>query len=177
MSAPTLSTPSYTLRPFAGPQTTIETMLRQIRGDRGERSLVVRQMTEHVVRGLQPKDYLSEILAVRNFVAEHVRYANDPLTTEWVKDPQRLVEEIAAHGKTVADCDEIAELIATMLRQLGRQSDLVTVGFGAPNSYSHVFARGQEPKSGKHIVCDPVAGSDEASMLRRVKTFKIWRID
>jgi transglutaminase-like putative cysteine protease len=178
MPASTLSaTPPHTLRPFWGAQTTVDTMLEQIRGPRGERSLKLRSLTEAVIRHLKDKDYLSEILAIRNFVATHVRYVNDPLTTEWVKDPERLADEILAYGRTAADCDEIASLIAAMLRQVGREADIVVVGFGRAGSFSHVFARGKEPKTSKMIVCDPVAGTDELSMLRRVKTYKIWRID
>lgn len=152
-------------------------MTAQCRGPRGERSLLVRSMAEHVVRGLADKDYQSEIIAIRNFAAERVRYANDPLTTEWTKDPQRIAEEIRAHGRAVGDCDDIASFISALCKGLGRECEFVTVGFRAPGHYSHVFARVKEPKTGRWIVCDPVAGSDEASMLRRVRTYKIWRID
>src|SRR3989304_1839500 len=176
-SAPLALSPPHTIRPFRGPVTTIDTMIRQAKGDRGERSVLVRSVTESIVRELQPKDYLSEILAVRHWVASNLRYANDPLTVEWVKDPQRLVEEGLAHGTTVADCDELAELIATMVRQLGREAEFVTVGFGAPGRFSHVFTRVLEPRSGRYIVTDPVAGLGEATMLRRVRTYKIWKLD
>ena len=169
--------PAHSLRPFQGPQTTIATMGEQVRGSRGERSVKVRSVTEQVVKGLQPKDYLSEILAIRNFVASHVRYLNDPLTTEWTKDPERLVDEILARGVAIGDCDDIASLIAAMARQCGREVEFVTVGFGAPGSYAHVFVRVKEPKSGRWIVCDPVAGTQEDPMLRRASTWKFWKID
>lgn len=168
-------------------------MIEQVRGQRGERSVLVRGATESVVAALQPKDYLSEILAIRYWVAEHVRFLNDPLTTEWVKDPQRIVEEILAsggsrsgsadfatklsRGTTNCDCDEISELIATMARQVGREAQFVTVGFGPAGHYSHVFSRVKEPKSNSWIVCDPVAGTEEGKMLRRVTTYRIWEID
>lgn len=153
-------------------------MLAQIRGPRGERSVKVRSLTEKVVGGVQPKDYLGEILAIRNFVTEKCRYLNDPLTTEWVKDPERIADEIMAQGQSQVDCDEMAQMIATMARQCGREAELVIVGFGpSKNSFSHVFARVKEPKTNQWIVCDPVAGSDEAKMLRRVTTYKIWRTD
>jgi transglutaminase-like putative cysteine protease len=155
----------------------VATMQAQIRGARGERSVMVRQLTGRVVAHLQPKDYLSEIIAVRNFVTEKVRFMNDPLTTEWISDPQRLVEEITARGSTVGDCDDIASLIAAMARQLGREVELVVVGFGAPGQYSHVFTRVKEPKSGRWIVTDPVAGSDEAKMLRRVTTYRRFSVN
>ena len=169
--------PPATFRPFEGPHTTIEEMIRAVTGARGERSLRVRAFTESVVRELHPKDYLGELLAVRHAVNERVCYLNDPISTEWVKDPERLVEEIEQHGKALADCDESAELIATMVRQLGREAEFVTVGFGRPGNFSHVFTRAKEPKSGTWVVLDPVAGPDEAAMLKRVTTHKFWRID
>ena len=168
------SAPPVSFAPFTGPRTTIVEMVRALNSVRGERSVRVRSFTESVVRGLQPKDYLSEIVAIRYAVAEKVRYLNDPLTTEWVKDPERLVEEIEATGVAAADCDEIALLTATMLRQVGREVEFVTVGFGAPNSFSHVFTRALEPKSQTWIVCDPVAGTEEDRMLARVTTHKFW---
>lgn len=170
------SAPPHTIEAFRGPDTTIAKMVQLLKSPRGEQSVVVRQAVQEVVRGLQPKDYLSEILAIRNWVGEKVRYANDPASVEWVADPQRLIEDIIKHGRAVADCDEIALLIATMARQVGRDAQFVTVGFSQPNRFTHVFARVKEPKSGAWIVCDPVAGTDEARMLKRVTTHKIWDI-
>jgi hypothetical protein len=169
------SAPPVKFARFTGPRTTIDEMVRALNGVRGERSVRVRSFTEGVVRGLQPKDYLSEILAIRYAVAEKTRYLNDPLTTEWVKDPERLVEEIEATGSAACDCDEIALLTATMLRQVGRDVEFVTVGFvPLSNNHSHVFVHVREPKSGAWIVCDPVAGTEEDKMLSRVTTQKFW---
>lgn len=169
--------PPATLSGFTGAPDTVRAMVRQAQGARGEKSMLVRSVVERITSGLQPKDYLGEIVAVRNWVAENVRYLNDPLHVELVKDPQRLVEEVMAWGKASADCDEIACLIGTMCLQLGRIVEFVIVGFGAPGSYSHVFCRVLEPKSGKWIVCDPVAGTGERGMLQRVTTYKTWSLD
>jgi len=175
---PTLAAaPPTKFGPFRGPRTTIEEMRRAATGLRGERSVRVRSFTERIVRGLQPKDYLGEILAIRYAAAEYCRYTNDPLSTEWVKDPERIVEEIEATGKSLCDCDDIACFIATLCRQVGREAEFVTVGFGEPGHYSHVFARVKEPKSGVWVVCDPVAGTTEERMLARVATKQFWRID
>jgi len=170
------STQPTTVRPFHGPADTINLMVQMTVGPRGEQSTLVRSLKDHIVRDCQPKDYFGEILAVRNFVAEKVKYSNDAVAVEQVQDPERMCQEIVSFGKAVADCDEIALLIATLCRQLGREAAYVTVGFGKPNSFAHVFAIVQEPKSKKWIICDPVAGTDEASMLARVTTFKIWGI-
>lgn len=172
-----LTVPPHTLAPFRGPQTTVDELRRQVTGPRGERSVVVYKQLEQIVRGLQPKDYASEILAVRNWVATRVRYKNDPISTELVSDPERLVTEIAAHGRAVGDCDDIAGLMATFMRQLGREAEWVTVGFQPGAAHTHIFTRVLEPKTRTWYVCDPVAGTDEQAMLGRVKSWKIWRID
>jgi hypothetical protein len=169
--------PPTRISSFKGPQTTIDTMRELCLGARGERSMLVRGAVEYCIRGLQPKDYLSEILAVRNFVGEKLKYANDPVALELVKDPQRLIEEISRHGVAVGDCDDGALLLATMMRQLGREAEFITVGFGAQNNFSHVFTRVKEPKTARWIVVDPVAGSRESSMLARVTTWRAWKID
>src|SRR5690606_45626 len=81
------------------------------------------------------------------------------------------------HDVTVSNCDDVACFIGALCRQLGRECEFVVVGFGAPGSYSHVFTRVKEPKSNRWIVCDPVAGTEEASMLRKVKTWKSVKVD
>lgn len=152
-------------------------MVRAAQGPRGEQSLFVRRVTENVIRLVQPKDYLGEILAIRYWVTEHIRYTGDPLHVELVRDPQALLEEINEHGVVTADCDEIALLIATMCMQLGRVVEFVVVGFGDPGHYSHVFARVREPRSEAFVVVDPVAGTDERGMLDRVTTYYVVSLD
>jgi len=175
--APLSEPPSVEFKGFTGSPDTLNLMREQSWGAHGEHSLVVRAVTEEVVRDIWPKDYLAEILAVRNFVTQRLRYVNDPLHIEAVKTPERLVREIREYGVAAADCDEIAELIATMALQLGREAEFVVVGFGAPGDYSHVFARVKEPKTGQWIIADPVAGSDERTMAERVTTYEIWSLD
>lgn len=169
--------PPHTISGFHGPPDTLAGMVKVTQGPRGEQSMLVRSMTEDVVGDLWPKEYLGEINAVCNWVAEHVVYLNDPLHVELVKDPQRLCEEIVARGKARGDCDDIAVLIATMCLQLGRQAQYVVAGFGERGGYTHVFARVQEPRTKEWIVCDPVAGTDVAAMLRRITTYQIWSCD
>jgi hypothetical protein len=175
MPAPPL--PPYLLTRFRGSPDTLRKMREHVWGPRGEKSFRVRQLTEAVTRGLWPKDYLSEILAIRNFCTTHIRYMNDPLHVELVKDPERIAEEIYAYGITTADCDEIASMIATMCLQVGREAEFIVAGFGSAGDYSHVFARAKEPKSGQWIVVDPVAGQDELGMLKKITTAEAWSLD
>jgi hypothetical protein len=176
MPSPLADRPPQVLRPFSGPADTIREMVKAAVGPRGEQSATVHSLKNSIVRELEPKDYLSEILAVRFFAAERIRYSNDALTVEQVQDPERICDQIIQYGKAVGDCDDIATWIATVCRQLGREAQFVTVGFGPAGHYTHVFTRVKEPKSQRWIVCDPVAGPTESSMLHRVTTYKIWEI-
>ena len=169
--------PPHQITGFKGPPDTLFKMVQEVQGARGERSMLVRSVTEQVVGKLWPKDYAGEIVAINNWVAEKVYYLNDPLHVELLKDPQRLVEEILDKGWARGDCDDIACLIATMASQVGREAQFVVAGFGEPGVYSHVFTRIKEPRTGAWIVCDPVAGSNVASMLDRVKTYEVWSCD
>jgi len=175
-AVPIADNPPTVVRPFNGPADTVREMIRAVVGKRGEQSTLVRGMKDHIIRNVQPKDYLSEILAVRNFVHEKCKYSNDALGVEQVQDPERICDQIIKYGTAVCDCDDIATLMAALCRQLGRETEFVIVGFGAPGSYSHVFVRVREPKTGSWIVLDPVAGTNEASTLARVTTYQIWNI-
>lgn len=170
--------PPYMLRTFNGSFDTLETMRQQAWGDRGERSMLVRQLTEDVVGDLRGKDYLSELLAIRNFACgPRIRYLNDPAHVELIKDPERIVKEVLERGRAQIDCDEIAELITTMGMQAGREMAYVVVGFEVPHDYSHVFSTGKEPKTSKWLILDPVAGTEERQMSERVTTWARWSLD
>jgi hypothetical protein len=154
-------------------------------GDRGERSPKVRQLTEMVTRHVYPKDYLGEILAVRNCFLQPsprdpslalFRYLNDPRHVEWIKDPQRQVEEIEELGSTSVDCDELTVTAAAMLLQLGREVELVALGY-APNELTHVGCRVKEPKSDTWIWIDPVAGPKERESAEDAQEVLYWSLD
>lgn len=176
--------PPVRLGPFGGAVDTLNSMARAALGERGERSVKVRQFTEDIVREIWPKDYLGEILAVRNvFVqpsplrrgAPLFRYTNDPLHVEWVKDPERLITELTEQGNAVADCDEIVCLAGTCCLQLGREVEWVALGFGG-DQLTHVGLRVREPKSGTWIWMDGVAGPKEREAAERATDRKFMSL-
>lgn len=180
---PSTSRRGGSLSGFAGPQTTLDGMARVALGDFGEKSSVVRYFTERVIGGVAPKDYLGEILAIRNAFVQRgsdgtpwFRYANDPKHVELVKTPERQVLEIYQNGQTVVDCDDISAMAATMLLQIGREVEFVAMGF-APNSLSHVAVRAREPKSNQWIFIDGVAGPREREAAFKAKEIAVRKLD
>lgn len=177
--------PVAEVRPFRGPRDTLDEMRQTALGAEGERSMLVRQFTEWVLRDVHPKDYLGEILAVRNcFVqpsplrpgAPLFRYTNDPRHVEMLKTPDKMVREILQHGTCLVDCDDKSCMAATMLLQVGRKVELVAMGF-APNALSHVAVRAEEPKSSRWILIDGVAGPREAEAAGRAKNLLVVSLD
>jgi hypothetical protein len=173
------------MKPFSGPRDTLGAMEEIALGARGEKSPVVRSFTEWVTRDVWPKDYLGEILAVRNAMLlpspsdptrRLFRYTNDPRHVEWIKDPQRMVEEIVQQGTTACDCDELSLMMAVMLLQLGREVEFVALGF-EPGQLTHVGVRVKEPKSGRWIWCDPVAGPREREAAQKAKEMLTRSLD
>ena len=174
---PYLATRPVTLSGFDGAPDTLRAMIEAVQGPRGEQSMFVRAFLDEIIAGVQPKDYAGEIVAVRNWVAENVRYTNDPIHVELVKSPQTLIEEWQERGIAIGDCDDIATLIGCFHCLLGREAQLMPVGFGPPGHFSHVFERCKEPRTGAWIICDPVAGTREREMASRITTYEIWSLD
>lgn len=178
--------PPSSNRPFRGPFDTLQMMADLALGDRGEKSVLVRQFTEVLVREIQPKDYLGEILAIRNVFVQPppvitgapalFRYTNDPRHVEMVKDPERIVHEIVLYGASTIDCDESAMLAGTMALCVGREVEFVAMGF-SPRELSHVAVRVKEPKSGAWILLDGVAGPREKEAADRAKELLYWSLD
>jgi hypothetical protein len=177
--------PTASIKPFRGAKDTLRLMSELALGDRGERSAVVRRFTEWIVRDIAPKDYLGEILAVRHSLVQPsptrpgtpmFRYVNDPRHVEFVKDPQRMVEEIMQDGTTAVDCDEQALMVACMAMQIGRRPQFVALGF-SPGQLTHVATRVQEPKSNEWIWMDSVAGPREREAAEKSKEILIWDLD
>ncbi len=172
---------------YRGVSDSLGEMKRAILSPRGAMSPMVRFTAEDIIRDVSPKDYLSECLAVRYWVNSHIDYTRDPAHVEWIRDPQALLEAIAKspRKKVKADCDEFSSLCSGLWLALGNTVELVTVGFEPPPAEdSHVFARCLVPKTDGRknappawIVCDPVAGSREASMLTRYVTFHTFGLN
>jgi hypothetical protein len=159
---------------YRGSDDTLRKMLQYATGPEGEQSLVVRQWSEAIIRKLRPKDYLSEILALRHWtIGPWLRYTNDPTHVELVKTPQQILSEIATNGVALVDCDDVTCLTTAMGLATGKAARFVVVAFSPGGQFTHVFMQLQEPRSETWIACDPVAGSRDSKMLRGAKRHRI----
>jgi transglutaminase-like putative cysteine protease len=158
-----------TAMPYRGTAQTVENMRRLALAAQTQWPL--RRVVEQLCRGLRPKDYLSELIALHHFVCRTVRYQRDPLTVELVKTP------MATLRTGVGDCDDIATLLGALVLLCGSPARFVTVGFRPDGTFTHVFAEGQDPRTRRWVTLDPVAGPRAAQMLRRVHGSRIYLVD
>lgn len=167
-----------TTEPYRGTDHTVQRMIELARGDRGERSIKVRRHTEQIIGQLRPKDYCSEIIAIYRWWGNAGRYTRDPLHTEMLRDPERMVDD-ALVGKLAMDCDEFCLGIGTGCLTIGARVQFVTVGFQprrGPKVHTHVFCRAEDPRTKQWWVLDPVAGRRTGQMLSRVKQFTAFEV-
>jgi hypothetical protein len=181
------------------PQTVVE-MIKAANGDRGQKSFKLRERVEDVIRGIRPRSYWSEALAIYYWCCgPQFRYTHDPLRVEQVKDPLRILWEIDNKGSTLVDCDDLATFILACLGTVGVSGRIVTVGFDSarlhkinpkafddpefklmtsprtklPGPFTHVFCQGRKAPD-VWVTLDPVAGPRTARMHNRVKQVRIY---
>lgn len=169
-----------TTEPYRGTDHTVGRMIDLVKGSTGERSLKVRRHTEQLVSNVRPKDYSSEMIAICRWWGNAGRYTRDPVHVEMLRSPDRLIDD-ALSGKLSIDCDEFATAIGAGCLSIGCPIQFVTVGFkasapGEPKIHTHVFVRGQDPRTKQWWVLDPVAGRKVANMLKRVKQFTVFEV-
>ncbi len=170
---------------YAGSPHSMAAMKQMARA--GEVHPQIRRWSVSVVRGVTPKDYLSEVAALYYDVCRQVRYTKDPAHTELVNHPAVTLAQKAG------DCDDQTDLIragmgalrgsqaalGAGLGSVGHEVEFTAVGFrerGGPDPYSHVFLRFRDPKSGEWAVVDPVAGPKTSQMIAKIKTLKGERV-
>ncbi len=169
--------PANTSRPYVDTTDTLARMEALSSGMRGEKSLRLRLTVEDIVRHIRRKDYLSQLAAIYDWFSRHWTYVNDPVEVELVKDPERILEEIAKKGRALGDCDDAAVFLRAAPRTIGIPARFARATFtlsgarraglrGDADPYSHVFVVAVD-QYGRPVVLDPVAGRSTAEMISR----------
>lgn len=98
------------------------------------------ERTASAIAASQPqRDFVGQVRALYKFVRDRVRFRRDTFPAEHLRQPDHLLDQIAQHGTTSADCDDGTMLTATLLRCLGFPAYFVVVGRRADGRLEHVF--------------------------------------
>lgn len=179
--------PPHAHVPYTGTTRTAKAMFLMADGDRGARNLGFRRVIENIVRDVKPRDYLSQLAAIYNWFNARWQYLKDPVPSEMVSDPVRIMDDIAEKGRFLGDCDDAATFLVGAARTIGIKAIPIRVGFAKgrkvrvkkngrvrrvrlPTPYTHVLAVARD-QHGRIVALDPVAGIRTWSMLRRTKRY------
>lgn len=149
------------------PEETLVWMARL--AQKGQYDSRLRLLAEKITANIFEHDYLSEYMAILNWVRVNVRYSRDPRTIEQLKEPHVIVET------GTGDCDDMAVLIAALIGQIGGRVRFVAGAMKGAKKLpsgrpvlSHVWAEAFDPSSKCWVVLDPVPGRKVHQMLGRV---------
>lgn len=164
---------SYTLAglPYGpeGTRITLELMRRMVRVFRVHPEIL--DLARSVVATVPGKNYAAEAEALRNWVAQNIRYTQDVFEVETLQSPVVTLE--VRQG----DCDDQATLLAALLNAVGHEARFVAVGMGAPDEFEHVIV---ETKIGERWLpaetTEPVAFGQYPWQPGEVRTRMNWNI-
>lgn len=141
---------------MAGVDLTIQEMSRAAMGQWGAGSERIRDLAVSIIRAARvpERDQMGEVVALKNWVQDNVRYVRDPLWYESITFP----ESIAFDVKT-GDCDDHVVLLAALLGAVGIPSRFVTFGIQSATQ-THVAMEAQV--KGEWIPLDPIVKNKPA---------------
>lgn len=145
------------------PQETLVWMGRLAR--EGSMDPAVRSVTERIIHRVWDHDFMSEYVAIFNWVRQNIRYVRDPILVEQVSAPRVTLQT------RTGDCDDMAVLIAAMIGTVGGRTRFVAGAFKNRNGHpalEHVWVEAHEPRSNNWVVLDPVPGRQVPQMLGKL---------
>ncbi len=170
---------TQTVAPFFGARSTVEAIRASALAAQGD--FQTRQLAEMICGDLRAKDYLSEYLAIYNFVHGFTRYMRDPRTVELVKQVKLIIDQLLRGERPNIDCDEQTALLLALILSVGGSGRLVTVAFSnvwhkGEQQFSHIFVQALEPRTKSWVTLDPVAAKATNKMLGSATVARIWNV-
>ena len=141
----------------AGNRMTLRAM--SILAQEGSVDPVVTQAAQNAVLGSPQRTPEADFAGVLADVRRRMRYTNDPLGAEVVKEPRYIIDRTNASSfPEPMDCDDASVLTGAMLGSLGYQTKFATVATdrSRPGEWSHVYVSVQDPRDGRWIPLDPI---------------------
>ena len=98
-------------------------------------------VSNNVVSHTVPRDRVSQIRAISDYVSRRFRFVPDPIGVELLRDPTEMIFAMQQRGYTQGDCDDAAMVIATLGMANGIPARFRALAFYSPDApYTHVIA-------------------------------------
>ncbi|GMV73028.1 MAG: hypothetical protein DYG93_11165 [Leptolyngbya sp. PLA2] len=94
------------------------------------------------------------LYGVHLVLKRRVRFKRDPVGVELPTMPDTFAATIIANGSAEGDCDDLAALGASMVRNAGYTPTLTVIGRDPKGPYEHIYF-GAWTHTGRHVAFDP----------------------
>ena len=101
----------------------------------------IREFTVALVNSKVNNDLYGQLTTVTNFVKDRLIFVRDPVYSEYVISPDRLLSMIAAEGRAYGDCDDHVLLLNSMLGSLGFVTRVCGVKLYEQDRFDHVISQ------------------------------------
>ena len=93
-----------------------------------------------IIRDLPPRDYNAHARAIREYLAEHLQFAQDPRGQETLATPRYLLTKITNSYVVQGDCDDAAVLGAALAKAVGLRARFIILAFYDQRApFTHVY--------------------------------------
>lgn len=116
--------------------------------------------------------------ALFDWMRRRIEFRPDPRGTEYLRHPDRIIQEIVRSGRAEADCDDQTMLSAAMLRELGYEPVIVTARTDPEGDYRHVYAGLRQPfhAPNEFIAFDPQECDRVGQNPDGIAAVTVWRM-
>jgi transglutaminase-like putative cysteine protease len=116
----------------------LDQMARAVNG-----AVRVRQVVElacAIISQLPERSYPEALDLIWQYVKKHFRFVRDPHQVELLRRPEYLLQRMQSNGVVYGDCDDAAQVVATLGKALGFPAEFHAIAF-APGGkpYAHVY--------------------------------------
>lgn len=115
----------------------------------------IREYAISLLQGLRDNDQVGQANRLVDFVRSKLTYVRDPLNSEYIVSPVRLLQNYQRTGYMAGDCDDHVLLLNSLLGAVGIPTKAIGVKFNNPTVYNHVVSGVQI--RGQLFLVDPCA--------------------
>ncbi len=137
----------------------IEDILKKMREliletDIKDKDRIIKSTARKIIKNIDPKNWKGQLKAIFRWVKSNVKYVRDIHGIEELTRPDILLKSVL-EGKEIhsSDCDDIAMLLAAMLRSIGFKVRLEAIALKS-NKYNHARVAVQNPDNKRWIVLE-----------------------
>jgi len=121
------------------------------------RSPFIREYAVGLLDGLGNNDIPGQANRMISFVKDNVIYVRDPVGSEYLQSPAKMLTDFMENGRMMGDCDDHVMLLNTLLGAVGIPAKAVAVKMKQSPVYNHVIS-GIEMKGQVYFVDPCVKG-------------------